>query len=215
VFAIKPDRREIMKFAFGEVKKKIYRLGLTEEAPRGFLQIEPHYFFEMILGRMRNAIGGPSDILVETAALRSFEEPFFLEGRRFRYCADFVLYVNFMARGYGITGTPLIGAASRRHDGQASGKNYPAFSAGIFEWDLLGRWAADAGKLSRSGYASLRERLLKRYYENLDDYPELKDFVQLSNGNPPLLSKEFDAVLNNAYAVIAQRKSEAFQGVVC
>ena len=38
------------------------------------------------------------------------------------------------------------------HREQASGSAYPSYSAGIFEWELLGRWAVDAGELSLDSF---------------------------------------------------------------
>jgi hypothetical protein len=76
-----------------------------------------------------------------------------------RVVTDMGLYSNFMARGLGIVGTDNSGSAFRVHRKQNSGRAYPGYSAGILEWELLGRWVVDAGELSLDSFKSMRELL--------------------------------------------------------
>jgi len=160
-----------------------------------------------MIGRVVNLIGEPSNILIHAPTLRNIDKPFSINGRRMRFLTDMALYSNFMARGLGIVGTDNIGSAFRVHPKQTSGSAYPGYSARIFEWELLGRWAVDAGELSLDSFKSMRELLTTMYRSQAEHFGELNDFLALGTRTlaTPLLNEEFESVLSNAYEAIEKR----------
>ena len=160
-----------------------------------------------MIGRAANPIGEPSNILIHAPTLRNIDKPFSIDGRRMRFLTDMALYSNFMARGLGIVGTDNIGSAFRVHRKQYSGRAYPGYSAGIFEWELLGRWAVDAGELSLDSFKSMRELLAIMYRSQAENFGELNDFLALGTRTlaTPLLNEEFESALSKAYEAIEKR----------
>ena len=175
--------------------------------PRNLYPVDLDFFFEKIIGGAVNLIGEPSSILIHAATLRKIDKPFSLDGRRMRYLTDMALYSNFMARGLGIVGTDNIGSAFRIHPQQTAGRAYPGYSASMFEWELLGRWGVDAGKMSLDSFRSLRERLMSLYRSDAENFPELNDFLALDTRTlaKPLLNQEFESAVSNAYETIDKR----------
>jgi glycosyltransferase involved in cell wall biosynthesis len=175
--------------------------------PRNLYPVDSRFFFEKMIGRVVNLIGEPSNILIHAPTLRTIDKPFSIDGRRMRFLTDMALYSNFMSRGLGIVGTDNIGSAFRVHGKQTSGRAYPGYSAGIFEWELLGRWAVDAGELSLDSFKSMRERLTIWYRSQAEHFGELNHFLALGTRTlaPPLLNEEFESVLVKAYEAIQKR----------
>lgn len=209
-FVIQPDRRDRFHFLRFKLRRHFQRLIRVANAnynPRNIYPVDSKFYFGKMIGRIVNLIGEPSNILLHAAALRNMDKPFFLDGRRMRFLTDMTLYTNFMARGLGVVGTDNIASALRIHAGQYSGRAYPGYSAGLFEWELLGRWAVDAGELSLDAFKSMRELLTIGYRSQAENFSELNDFLALGKGTlaRPLLNEEFESVLSKAYETIQKR----------
>jgi glycosyltransferase involved in cell wall biosynthesis len=210
-FEIHPDRLERFNFLRFRVRYffewRIRRAVNSNYNPRNLYPVDSRFFFEKMIGCLVNLIGEPSNILIHARTLRNIDKPFSIDGRRMRFLTDMALYSNFMARGLGIVGTDNIGSAFRLHRNQTSGRDYPGYSAGIFEWELLGRWAVDAGALSLESFKSMRELLTIGYRSQADNFLELNDFLALGTRTlaRPLMNEEFESVLSKAYEAIEKR----------
>jgi glycosyltransferase involved in cell wall biosynthesis len=210
-FEIIPDRRDRFNFLRFRARKffewRIRRAVNANYNPRNLYAVDSDVFFGKIIGRVINPIGEPSNILIHAPTLRNVDKPFSIDGRRMRFLTDMALYSNFMARGLGIVGTDNIGSAFRVHREQNSGRAYPGYSAGIFEWELLGRWAVDAGELSLDSFKSMRELLTILYRSQAEHFGELNDFLALGTRAlaRPLLDEAFESVLSKAYEAIEKR----------
>jgi glycosyltransferase involved in cell wall biosynthesis len=209
-FEIQPDSRDRFNYLRlrlrGALQRRI-RAAYANYNPRNLYPVDSKFFFGTIIGRAVNLIGEPSNILIHAPTLRNIDKPFSIGGRRMRYLTDMALYSNFMARGLGIVGTDNIGSAFRVHPKQSSGRAYPGYSAGIFEWELLGRWAVDTGEMSLDSFRSMCELLTIWYRSQAEHFGELNDFLALGTRTlaPPLLNEEFESVLLKAYDAIEKR----------
>jgi glycosyltransferase involved in cell wall biosynthesis len=209
-FEIPPDRRDrfnYLRFRLRGALQRRIRAVNAKYNPRNLYPVDSKFFFETIIGRTINLIGEPSNTLIHAPTLRNIDKPFFIGGRRMRILTDMALYCNFMALGRGIVGTNNIGSAFRVHQKQYSGRAYPGYSAGIFEWELLGRWAVDAGEMPLDEFKSMREVLTTWYRSEAEKFGELNDFLALDTRTlgPPLLNEEFESVLMKAYETIEKR----------
>jgi glycosyltransferase involved in cell wall biosynthesis len=210
-FEIAPDRRARFKYLRFRLRKsfewRICRKVNPSYNPRHLYPVDSRFFFEKMIGNVVNLIGEPSNVLIHAQALRSIDRPFFIDGRRMRFLTDMALYSNFMARGLGIVGTDNIGSSFRVHREQASGRSYPGYSAATFEWELLGRWAVDAGQLSLDSFQSMRKLLAIGYRSQADDFGELNYFLALDTKTlaSPLLNEEFESALSKACEAIEKR----------
>ena len=209
-FEIRPESRDrfnSLRFKLRRFFQKSIRAVNVNYDPRNLYPVDSHFFFEKMISRRLNLIGEPSNILIHAPTLRKIDNPFSINGRRMRFLTDMALYSNFMVRGLGIVGTDNIGSAFRVHRKQNSGRAYPGYSAGIFEWELLGRWAVDAGELSLDSFKSMREQLTITYRSQAENFGELNDFLALGTRTlaTPLLNEEFESVLSKAYEAIEKR----------
>jgi hypothetical protein len=209
-FEIHPDSRDrinFLRFRLRRFFQKCIRAVNANYNPRNLYPVDSNFFFGQMVGRVVNLIGEPSNILIHAPTLRNIDKPFSIDGRRMRFLTDMALYSNFMTRGLGIVGTDNIGSAFRRHGKQNSGRAYPGYSAWMFEWELLGRWAVDIGGLSLDSFQSMRELLTTVYRYEAENFSELKDLLALGTRTlaPPLLNEEFESVLMKAYEAIEKR----------
>ena len=178
----------------------------TEQA--GAVELSSADFFVGQIARCRNSIGEPSNILMDAGALRSIAFPYTVQERRMGFLSDVALYTNFMDRGLGMVGTGQIASAFRMHGAQTSGKAFAGYSAGLFEWEFLRRWAADRGYLNAESFDAGHPQQMALYAQHLPKYPELAAFVKMNGRRQAgrLLSSEFIAALDLAYGTIAMRQ---------
>ena len=183
-------------------------LGLSEAVGKG--QAEPvssALLFQQLLGRMNNFIGPMSNVLFEHAALREFDTPFCIAGRRLRIHGNIAAYLNFAQRDFKIVGLGHLGAAVRRHPGQYSHAGKPYSSAGWFEWELLLRWAIEHRRLSEAEYVPAMNALFGAYQGAGAAYDELQLLRSLRGapGADGFLGEAFREVLRLAYLSIDLR----------
>jgi glycosyltransferase involved in cell wall biosynthesis len=210
-FEIRPDTRDRFNSLRFKLRRsfewRICRAVNPNYNPRNLYPVDSAFVFEKMIGSVVNLIGEPSNILIHAPTLRNIDEPFFIDGRRMRFLTDMALYSNFAARGLRIVGTDNIGSAFRVHRKQTSGRAYPGYSAAFFEWELLGRWAVDAGQMSLDSFKSMREQLAVTYRSEAENFGELNAFLALGTRTlaRPLLNREFESVLSKAYEAIEKR----------
>jgi glycosyltransferase involved in cell wall biosynthesis len=165
-------------------------------------------FFERTVGSVANFIGEPTNILFEAQAFRRLERPFAVAGFPMRFLTDVSLYINFVAQGYQVTGIGVMGSAFRQHDQQTSSAKFPAFSAGLFEWELFLRWATDQGDVDPGRFAAALTHLHRIYRQHVDQFPELAPLLELGGrpGSGGYLSEEFRELASLAYMSIDLRR---------
>ena len=219
-FRITPGNHDLLaKFAF-EIRREYSRYRKQNEnsyGPRDFCAVPPDYFFERVIGEASNPIGEPSNILFHAPTFHEMKDPYMVAGNRMRFLTDVALYTSFAAHGHGIIGTAKIASAYRKHGQQTSSRAYPGYSAGLFEWELIARWAVDTGNLSLEKFSAMRLRLLPRYRQQAEKYAELNGFINLPEATPgtPLLDDQFRQTLSNAYDAIDRRKVQVHGAGVC
>lgn len=153
-------------------------LGLAEGATA---MVGKEVMFAGLLKPAQNFIGGPVNILVETAVLQAMPNAFGLDGQQMRFLTDVALYMNFVDQGHTIVGLGARLAAFRIHGGQVSNENSPVHSAGVFEWEYLVRWAADHWPIEYTECVAAIEARHEWYRHYLDKYPELAQFIELGS----------------------------------
>ncbi len=175
------------------------------DAPRLFDRSE---FAKRVVTVSGNIIGEPSNILLTTDSLRKLDEPFMLCGRRMRFLTDVALYCNLFDANYKVALVGYLGSAFRRHAAQNSQAKGAIYSAGIFEWEFILRWAADRGWVDDEGYLRAMARLIiELYHPNRADFPELNEFIALAGRGDrgEYLTAEFLEILDSAHAVVDSR----------
>ncbi len=164
-------------------------------------------FFDRVIGGINNLIGEPSNVMFERSAFCELEQPFAVGGFQMRSLTDVSLYLNFVTRGFTVTGLGMIGSAFRQHGRQASKATQPGYSAGLFEWELFLRWGIARGELPPARYERAIAHLHSLCRKHLDGFPELAAFLHLA-GRPGIggyWSEEFCALATRAYQVIGER----------
>jgi len=178
----------------------------TEQA--GAIELTHADFFLGEVAKCRNSIGEPSNILMDAGALRSIAFPYTVQERRMGFLSDVALYTNFMDRDLGMVGTGQIASAFRMHGTQTSGQGFAGYSAGLFEWEFLRRWAGDRNYLSVEAFDAGHPQQMALYAQHLPRYPELSAFVNINGRRKGgrFLSTEFVSALDLAYGTIAMRQ---------
>ncbi|HET6964755.1 MAG TPA: glycosyltransferase family 2 protein [Acidimicrobiales bacterium] len=180
--------------------------------PEGrIIGVAPDFLFENLVAKMFNFVGEPSNILIDAEALRSIPNPFGLDDMQLRFLTDVGLYVNFAHRGLRMAGIGEFGSAFRTHESQSSGNSQAIYSAGLFEWDLLSRWAADQGHLSIEMARSAVSLVHQAYLPHLGHLPELSRFMALGTDPDPsgrFFGPDFRAVLEAGWEAVEQRRRE-------
>ncbi len=165
-------------------------------------------FFERVIAQRQNFVGGPSHVLVARGALEAIPDPFDLQGVRMRFLTDVVLYTNLAHHGMKFVATGFLGSVYRVHGGQYSQQRGVAYSALLFEFELLMRWAIDHGHLSPARFRESMVSLRHDYAASVAEYPELQSFIELNGAPGPdgrFLGAEFTALLDAAHAQIDDR----------
>ncbi len=167
-------------------------------------------FFERVVAQRLNLVGGPSHVLLERRALQAIPDPFDLQGVRMRFLTDVALFTNLAHHGMKFIGMGFLGSIYRVHGGQYSQQKGTAYSALLFEFELLMRWSVDHGHLTPGRYHESMVSLQKDYVASVTDYPELQPLIEL-DGAPGsdgcFLSKEFSMLIDQAHMQIDDRLS--------
>lgn len=169
-------------------------------------------FFKSVVGTSRNIIGEPGNVLLDREILQSIPHPFSLDERPMQFLGDVALYANISDRGLPIVGLSYFGGAFRHHSGQFSNSGSPQYSAGLFEWEYLLRWASDRGHIGDDTYLPSIARIIhEMYVPSVERFPELQRFITLAGRgeNGKYLSAEYEEALDEARAAVAARVDES------
>jgi glycosyltransferase involved in cell wall biosynthesis len=179
---------------------------VVEEGKYGFL--DKQTFFNKLIGETHNFVGEPSNVLFKTDAFRTLDRPFAIGGIPMRFLTDVALYANFLRSGYSVIAVGFVGSAFRRHSRQNSNAASPIYSAGLFEWELLLRWARDCGELGVAQYELALAKLHAGYRHFASVYPELLAFLELEGrpGDEGYLSTKFRQTASLGYMAIEMRQ---------
>ena len=184
---------------------------LVEAVESGEERVFPtEEFFERVVAQRLNLVGGPSHVLLERDALQAIPDPFDLQGVRMRFLTDVALFTNLAHHGMKFVGMGFLGSIYRVHGGQYSQQKGTAYSALLFEFELLMRWSVDQGHLTPDRYQESMVSLQRDYAASVTEYPELKRLIEL-DGAPGsdgrFLSKEFSMAIDRAHRQIDDRLS--------
>lgn len=174
--------------------------------------------FRLLVSRnaqFQNVIGEPSNLMVETACLRSLPNPFAFGSRRVRFLDDIALFLNLAAAGCRTVGVGIPLSAFRHHDEQMSDAHSQVSSSGLYEWELVNRWSADNGHVEPEDCVAMLQRLRLAYTRRIDEFPELAAFMALDVDPGPdgrFLTAELDAALAAASRVIDLRRRRQLNG---
>jgi glycosyltransferase involved in cell wall biosynthesis len=172
------------------------------------LQMTPEIYFDQVIGSASNWIGEPSNILVDAETLASLSNPFGIDNDRIRNLGDVALYTNFAHAGHLMVGIGYKSSAFRRHDRQSSGAMSPIRSAGLFEFELFARWAADKGRLTPARCSAAIATNHAEYRRFLEGLPELASFIEL--GDQPddtgrFYTPAFRTAVERGWAIVDER----------
>lgn len=138
-----------------------------------------HEIMTRMVAGASNFIGEPSNILVDTRMFRDSSSAYAIGGRKLVFMEDVPLFVNAVASGMSIVGCGWFCSSYRVHGSQMSTPTSSVFSAALFEWEYLNRWAIDEGLLADTHFQQLALYLRSRYQEHTTRYPELSRFLQV------------------------------------
>lgn len=164
--------------------------------------------YSLMIARMANPVGEPTNVMVDAEALRSMGLAFENEGRPARYLTDVTMLYNAARAGHGIVGVGAFGSAFRQHASQNSHESSPIFAAGIFEWELLARSAYAAGLIRADEYRQALERVHAQYRRYEKRHPCFSRFLGLDAGDSAAaaLDERFWRVLDLAYLEMDLRR---------
>ena len=162
-----------------------------------------------MVGQLHNFVGEPSNIMIDRERA-SASDLFSYRSLELDYLGDVATYLNLAERG------PLIVVGGywsmlRRQAAMASAAESPAYSAGLYEWELFVRGEAAAGRLTGTALAEAASRLRQHYGRFAAELPEigrlLANLDELTARAPQDLfnSPRFQSDLAHARAVVAGR----------
>jgi glycosyltransferase involved in cell wall biosynthesis len=211
IFDISGERKKINKSILSKIgamfKLNNPNIGRSKRSQQCAI-LDKALFFDRMIGHSQNMIGEPSNILLHSATLKAMKSPFAIAGQRMRFLTDMALYTNIIAQGHSIAGCTDIHSAFRQHEEQTSKYGSPAYSAGLFEWEFIARWAVDEGLLTFEQFEHVHKWRVESYKREVANYPELAGFIGLKNDKSQsiLLDGTFLDILMKSHEMIDQRK---------
>lgn len=164
-----------------------------------------------MVAQMQNFVGETSNIMVDRERA-SETDLFTYRTLRLDFLTDVATYLNLAARG------PLVAVGGywsmlRRHPEQKeiSPETTPAYSAGLYEWELLVRGEAASGALRGAPLAAAAQRLSQYYASYEDRLPEIArlraNLSEITTLAPHDLfdSERFQSDLAHARSTVAAR----------
>ena len=115
----------------------------------------------LMVGQLNNFVGEPSNVMVLREAL-DMATSMSYGGWDFSFLADVATFLNVANTG------PLLAVKGyhscfRRHEKQNSAGQSPYLSAGFYEWEVLVRGEAAAGRFSAEQLVEVRQKLANTY----------------------------------------------------
>lgn len=194
--------------------------GSVLDRPRVFqgdkgIRFEADRIPNFMMENIHNKVGEPSNILIRKSAFNDSRCLSEFAGLPIRHLIDVAFYMNAGLVGPCV-GIPQHLAAFRRHEEQVSSRTQaPAFSAGVFEWEIFLRGSVQLGLVAPS--AALKgvprlEHVYKIYSGRFEELqvlsqglPSLRD--SLEAGATSVITQQFRDDLQLAHRLIAQRSA--------
>ncbi|MGF6596459.1 SAM-dependent methyltransferase [Paraburkholderia sp. GAS448] len=179
-------------------------------------RIDRAFLVEHMVCQLNNFIGEPSNVMLD----RERFDPariFHYHSRPLNYLGDVATYLNAAEQA------PIIAvggylSAFRQHADQASNQHSPHFSAGLYEWELIVRSEAAAGRLSGAALEGVKRQLGRLYAPWTISLPEiarlaanLDELVEL-NPLELLESSQFQSDLAHAREALTARVTARRKG---
>jgi hypothetical protein len=196
---------------------QLLKMGQSVRLDRAFLT-------HKMVGETNNFIGEPSNIMLSRERFDG-SRLFVYGSLQLGFLGDVATYLNAAELG------PVIAvggymSAFRQHATQASNRLSPHMSAGLYEWELIVRGEAAAGRLDAAALDNARRNLLHIYTLWGGPFPEIARFVanlhELVELEPSKLleSSQFQSDLAHARSALAarianSRKSRTAQQRIC
>lgn len=173
-----------------------------------------------MVGKLENFVGEPSNVLLDRERV-SEADLFEYRAVKLDYLRDVAMFLNLAARA------PLVavgGYWSMRRHLEASENNEPVdsanYSAGLYEWEVIVRGEAAAGRLAGQEFHDAVSRLDQLYHARGKDYPEIQkllaNLIEFSTRPTRELfdSERFRADLTFACASVAARVAQGTAGAL-
>lgn len=188
------------------------------------VRVDRAFLARSMVGQLNNLIGEPSNVMLDRTQV-DIERVFDYASLQLDFLGDVAMYLNLAELGP-LTAVGGYFSAFRRHELQSSNPISPNFSAGLYEWELMVRGEASAGRLDVQILDQIRRVLTRNYLLIGARFPEIvrlaANLNELVERNPKELleSERFQADLANARRAVAERvaarkKAVAPQKKVC
>lgn len=195
--------------------------GIILESPEAFtkkssVRFERHVMPTHMLSNLRNPIGEPSNIIIRRSVFPDASCLGQFCGIPIRHMIDVAFYLNAAQRG-DCLGVPGFHGAFRRHETQVSRRrDAPAFSAGLYEWEVFTRGSVQIGLVTHEAALKGLPALERAYRSSEALFPELAHRreqlptlkVRLEAGETDLLDNEFLEEWRWADGLIRERMGE-------
>lgn len=167
-----------------------------------------------MVAQLQNFVGEMSNVMIDRHRA-SETDLFTYRSIKFDFLTDVATFLNLAARG------PLIAVGGywsmlrlRAEHKQIAPETTPAYSAGLYEWELLVRGEAASGALSGAPLAAAAQRLSQYYASCADRLPEIArlrgnhgEFATRAS-RELFDSERFQADVAHARSVVAQRVAQ-------
>lgn len=195
--------------------------GVIVESPEIFtrkspVRFEKHVMPMYMLSNLRNPIGEPSNIIIRRSAFPDASCLGQFCGIPIRHMIDVAFYLNAAQRG-DCVGVPEFHSAFRRHDSQVSSRREaPAFSAGLYEWEVFTRGSVQLGLITHEVALKALPILERAYRSSEASFPELAHRrgrlpelrIRLEAGETDLVDDQFVEEWGWADRLIRERLGE-------
>ncbi|CAB3778810.1 methyltransferase domain-containing protein [Pararobbsia alpina] len=162
-----------------------------------------------LIGKLKNFVGEPSNTLLNKSLLDLDHIHRYRSGE-LQFLVDVAMYLYASERA------PIVAVGGylsgfRQHSGQNSNAAAPAFSAGLFEWELFIRGEASAGNLSGAALMAAKHNLSQMYAHNGASLPEIQrlqshlDEIGRCPETELFASPRFQSDMNDARAAVKAR----------
>lgn len=180
-----------------------------------WMWFDADYIPKYMMERIVNKVGEPSNLLIRRSAFESSRCLTEFAGFPIRHLIDVAFYMNAGLVGPCVA-TPQYLSAFRIHEGQVSARTQdPAFSAGVFEWEIFLRGSVQIG-LVEPGVALKGVAPLDAHYaKHAERFEELQllrrglpSLAQsLAAGATSVVTEQFRDDVATAHRLIAERSA--------
>jgi glycosyltransferase involved in cell wall biosynthesis len=173
------------------------------------VRVDRAFLVQNMVGYLNNMIGEPSNVMLDRTRV-DITRVFDYASLQLDFLGDVAMYLNLAELGP-LTAVGGYLSAFRKHETQSSNPTSPNFSAGFYEWELMVRGEASAGRLDIATLDQVRRLLARNYAVTSGRLPEIarlaSNLNELVERNPLelLQSERFQADLAHARRAVAER----------